>query len=234
MTTTERQEEILNKIVEDYIDLAQPISSELLERKHHFGLSSATLRIEMQKLTDGGYLIQPHISSGRVPADKGYRFFVDKILENKKKNIDIENWFDEEFQDAVKFFQSLTRKMAQVSQSLAFGYLHEENIFWKEGWEAILKEPEFEEKDCLASFADFLKDLEKNIDNLEMNSGIKIYIGKENPFPKAKNFSIIFSKCSLPNKEEGMISLLGPKRMDYDKNISLIDSLTKLLKIRNC
>ena len=120
--------------------------------------------------------------------------------------------------------------MAQATQSLVFGYLAQEDIFWKEGWETILKEPEFEEKNCLVGFADFLNALEKNIDNFELNSGIKIYIGKENPFSKARNFSIIFSRCRLPNKEEGIISLLGPKRMAYERNIGMINSLTELLK----
>ena len=79
---TKRQENILEVLVRDYINSAQPISSEFLEKKHKFGLSPATLRIEMQKLTDGGYLIQPHTSAGRVPTDRGYRFFVDKIMED--------------------------------------------------------------------------------------------------------------------------------------------------------
>lgn len=229
MTITERQEEILNRVVEDYIDSARPVSSEFLERKHHFGLSPATLRIEMQKLTDKGYLIQPHTSSGRAPTDKGYRFFVDGILENKMKNIDVENWLDDEFHDAIKFFQSLTKKIAQATQSLVFGYLAQEDISWKEGWERVLKEPEFESKDYVVNFAELLGNLEDSVDNLRTNSGIKIYIGKENPFPKAKNFSIIFSGCRLPNKEECFISLLGPKRMAYEKNITLINSLTELL-----
>jgi len=107
-------------------------------------------------------------------------------------------------------------------------YLEKERIFWKEGWEEILKEPEFKEKNYLIQFAEFLENFEKNIEDLEINSGIKIYIGKENPFKKAKDFSIISSRCRFP-KEEGIISLLGPKRMAYHRNISLIKSLAEAL-----
>lgn len=229
MRVTERQEKILDSLIEDYVFSAQPISSEFLEKKHRFGLSPATLRIEMQRLADAGYLAQPHTSSGRVPTDKGYRFFVDKLLKEKKQDVDMENWLEDEFGDTIKFFQSLTKKLALESQSLVFSYLKDEDMFWKEGWEEILKEPEFGSQDYLVNFAEFLEDFEKDIEDFKINPGIKIYIGKENPFNRAKDFSMIFSCCRLPNSKEGILSLMGPKRMDYGKNINLINSLTELL-----
>ena len=109
-------------------------------------------------------------------------------------------------------------------------YFEKEKIFWKEGWEEILKEPEFREEDYIMNFTKLLENFEKNIANLKLNSGIKIYIGRENPFKKAKDFSIISSKCFLPDEEEGIVSLLGPKRMNYDRNIGLMNSLVKLLE----
>ena len=84
MEISERQSDILNNLIKDYIQLAHPVSSEFLEKKHSFGLSPATLRIEMQKLTDKGFLSQPHTSAGRVPTDKGYRFFVNELLKENK------------------------------------------------------------------------------------------------------------------------------------------------------
>lgn len=230
MKITERQEKILNKLIEDYVLSAQPISSEFLEKKHGFGLSSATLRIEMQKLTDGGYLIQPHTSSGRVPTDKGYRFFVDRLLKKRKKDIDIKGWLEDDMQDAIKFLQSLTRKLAAESQSLVFSYLKGEDIFWKEGWQKILREPEFGDQDYALNFVKFLEDFEKDIEDFDVNAGIKIYIGRENPFNKASDFSMIFSSCRLPESKQGIFSLVGPKRMDYGRNINLINSLTELLE----
>ena len=230
MGITTRQGEILNRIVQEYIELAQPISSQLLERKYDFGICPATIRIEMQKLTDKGYLFQPHTSAGRVPTDKGYRFFVDNLFEVGLEDFQISDWFAEEISDTIKFIQLLTKNLALASQSLALSYFEKEKIFWKEGWEEILKEPEFGEKDILISFIKFLENFEKNIENLELNSGIKIYIGRESPFKKAKDFSIISSKYHLPGDGETIISLLGPKRMAYERNISLMNSLRKLLE----
>jgi len=228
MGITERQIKILNQIVGDYIDLALPISSEFLEEKHRFGICPATIRIEMQKLTDKGYLFQPHTSAGRVPTDKGYRFFVDSLLEKKLEELEIEDWFESEIKDTIRFIQSLTKNLASASEALALSYLEREKIFWKEGWEEILKQPEFEKKNYLTNFAEFLENFEENIEDFEINSGIKIYIGRENPFKKAKDFSIIISKCHFP--DEGIISLLGPKRMAYNRNISLVNSLIKTLE----
>ena len=120
--------------------------------------------------------------------------------------------------------------MAEESSNFIIFNLLERDFLWKEGWEGILQEPEFEEKDLISNFTELLESFEENIENLKISSGIKVYIGKENPFPKAKDFSIIFSKCLLPNEEEAILTLLGPKRMNYDENISLINSLIKLLE----
>ena len=225
-----RQEEILNMIVKDYIELAEPVPSEFLEKKHKFGISPATIRIEFQKLTKKGYLYQPHTSAGRVPTDKAYRFFVDNLFEEEFKEFEIGDWIEKEIEDSVKFLQSLTKHLAEISDSLVLSYLKDEDIFWKDGWEEVLKEPEFFEKDCVSNFLEFLENFEKNIEDLKVNSRIKVYIGRENPFPKAKEFSTIISKCYFPRGKEGIVSLLGPKRMDYNRNISLINSLTKFLE----
>jgi len=235
MKITERQEQILNTIIQEYIGSAQPVSSQLLEKKHDFGICPATIRIEMQKLTDKGFLYQPHTSAGRVPTDKGYRFFVDRLLEKELVEKELssfegEDWFKNEIGEDIKFIQELTKNLAHFSGALALSYFEKEKIFWKEGWEEILKEPEFREKECIINFTKLLENLEGNIETLKLNSGIKIYIGKENPFKNSRDFSIIASKCYLLDDEQGMISLLGPKRMDYNKNISLINSLTELME----
>lgn len=226
----ERQEEILNRIIQEYIELAQPVSSHLLEKKYDFGICPATIRIEMQKLTDKGYLYQPHTSAGRIPTDRGYRFFVDKLLEKELKSFKMEDWFEEEAEDTIKFIQSLTKKLATASRALILSYLEKERIFWKDGWEKILKEPEFRDEDYIVSFTEFLENFEKSIEGFNINSGIRIYIGRENPFKKAKDFSMMSFKCHLPEKEEVILSILGPKRMNYDRNINLINSLIKMLE----
>ena len=78
---TERKKAILRSIVDDYIHTAQPVGSRTISKKHELGLSSATIRNEMADLEELGYLAQPHTSAGRVPSDKGYRFYVDNLVQ---------------------------------------------------------------------------------------------------------------------------------------------------------
>ena len=210
---TERQGEILNGIVQEYIKGAEPVSSKILEREHKFGICPATIRNEMQRLTQKGYLYQPHTSAGRIPTDQGYRFFVDKILE-------------EEIEDLAKDLEmtwnvrGITKFLARESSNLVLGYLASEKILWKEGWGEILQEPEFTQPGFVLKFAQIIDDFEENIEELFLPE-IQIYIGRENPFSKTKDFSIITS---------GVFTILGPKRMDYNKNINLLSSAIKWLE----
>ena len=231
---TERQKVILETVVREYVTSASPVSSQVLEERYDFGICPATIRSEMQKLVQDGFLCQPHTSAGRIPTDKGYRFFVNKILENEKiktkKVSKVEKVLEKEKEDTFKLIFHLSRFLAKNSSSLAIIHLLRRELSWKEGWEEILKEPEFEEKDFVSGFSNLLESFEAYIDNINTGSKITIYIGEENPFTRADSFSIISSRCLFPDNEEGTISLLGPKRMAYKENIDLINSVVKLLE----
>jgi heat-inducible transcriptional repressor len=187
---TERQELILDRIIREYINSAWPVSSQLLEKKYDFGICPAMVRIEMQKLTDQGFLFQPHTSAGRVPTDRGYRFFVNRLLEKGISEFEdiseVEEILRGERENILKLVSRLTKFLAEESSSFTILSLLEREFFWKEGWEEILGEPEFKEKNFVFKFTELLKSFEKNIRNLKINSGIKVYIGKENPFSKTK------------------------------------------------
>jgi len=230
---TERQKDILNGIIKEYISSADPISSQLLEEKYELGICPATIRSEMQKLTNEGFLCQPHTSAGRIPTDKGYEFFVEKLFEEmlsgQDKSFNLGDWLWKESEDISKLASLITKDVAEASSNLALTYLVEDEILWKEGWENILKEPEFEEKRQIEHFIDFLKSFEANIKETCSDRRIQIYIGK-NPFSKFHDFSIILSSCRFPKKQKGFLAILGPKRMNYDRNISLINFAVKNLE----
>ena len=75
-----RKAKVLSAVVDDYISSAEPVGSRTLARRYAFGLSPATLRNELADLEDLGYLDKPHTSAGRIPSDKGYRYYVDQLL----------------------------------------------------------------------------------------------------------------------------------------------------------
>ena len=122
--TDDRRFEVLRAIVTDYVDTQEPISSKALVERHHLGVSSATVRNDMAVLEAEGYIAQPHTSSGRVPTDKGYRMFVDRISEVKPlsaaerrailsvldRGVDL----DDVLRRSVRLLAQLTRQVAVI------------------------------------------------------------------------------------------------------------------------
>lgn len=81
MEIGDRKKAILNAIVRDYIQTGEPVGSRTISKKYEVGFSSATIRNEMADLEELGLILQPHTSSGRIPSDKGYRYYVDRLME---------------------------------------------------------------------------------------------------------------------------------------------------------
>src|ERR1700745_1058842 len=83
MPSADRKLEVLRAVVEDFIATNEPVGSKALAERHNLGVSPATIRNDMALLEEEGYLAQPHTSAGRVPTDKGYRLFVDRLASLK-------------------------------------------------------------------------------------------------------------------------------------------------------
>jgi len=106
MILDNRKRRILQAIIDDYIDTAEPVGSRTIARKHELGLSSATIRNEMADLEEMGYLEQPHTSAGRIPSDKGYRLYVDELMQVKELT-------DEEMRSIL---QAMNTRVSEISQ----------------------------------------------------------------------------------------------------------------------
>lgn len=231
---TERQKEILEKLVQEYIKIANPISSGFLKQKCGLEISPATIRSDFAELTQSGFLKKGYVSGGRVPTDKGYRFFVDNLFEKENFELREKKIFKEfemvfkEINDVLRFAQEAAKNLACFSSNLGVVFVQDFGIFWKEGWEEILEVPEFHNLEYLRKFTELVNTLEKNIDEFDFvnqEEKIKVYIGKESPF-KRKEFSIIIGQSSKV-KNKPTFAILGPKRMDFKKNISLINYLLR-------
>lgn len=84
MSLNERKIQILQAIINDYIETAEPVGSRTIAKKYNLGISSATIRNEMSDLEEMGFILQPHASSGRIPSDMGYRLYVDHLMQKKE------------------------------------------------------------------------------------------------------------------------------------------------------
>ncbi len=87
MELDERKNKILEAIIRTYLETGEPVGSRTISKYTDLNLSSATIRNEMSDLEEMGYIIQPHTSAGRIPSDKGYRFYVDRIMEDKNREV---------------------------------------------------------------------------------------------------------------------------------------------------
>ena len=110
----ERKRKVLWAVVQDYADTAEPVGSRTIARKYDLGVSSATIRNEMQDLADEGYLEQPHTSAGRIPSTKGYRFYVDQLMQPEPVSPEEEVVLDELLTDHVTKVDEIFRNMAQA------------------------------------------------------------------------------------------------------------------------
>ena len=121
----ERKRKILQAIIDDYVSTAEPIGSRTIARKYDLGISPATIRNEMADLELLGYLEQPHTSAGRIPAAKGYRFYVDSLMStpaiSENDVMLITNWYqtrarriEEVFQETAKIISRMTRNVSLV------------------------------------------------------------------------------------------------------------------------
>ncbi len=220
-------------VIEEYVKTARPVSSKKISEKADFGLSSATIRLEMKRLEKKGYLHQPHISAGRIPTDKAYRFFVDN-LPSKKLTKKEENLLKAELLKTRIEYNRLARAsaklLAHLSNALAMNMLNRGESFYEAGTKDILKNPEFRDIENMAELMEIMDNLLEKLCDFSRENGFEegVWIGREDPL-KSKSLSLI-SKCyRLPSGKKGIIALLGPKRMRYDKNISLVEYIAKIL-----
>ena len=109
MELDERKIKILDAIIRNYLETGEPVGSRTISKYTDLNLSSATIRNEMADLEELGYILQPHTSAGRIPSDKGYRFYVDHLMEEKNREVD----------DMKKFVIEHTEKVDQVLQQVA-------------------------------------------------------------------------------------------------------------------
>lgn len=233
-----RKELILGSIVREYVDSAVPVSSVLLKDKYGFDISSATLRSEMMELEDEGFLYQPHTSAGRIPTDKGFRYFVDVLMEERgqlsfreQKSLEVEVL---KLKAQNKMLARTTANLlSAMSGNLALSGIIDSEDFYKAGVQRLLSQPEFTNLDSVSKIAEVIDYLDGSIQKLSKElkgkSEVEIFIGKENPISGADECSMVVSRYNLKGGEEGMLAIIGPKRMKYSRNVSLIDYIKKLL-----
>ena len=328
----DRKRKVLQAIVEEYINTAEPVSSNALITKYDLQCSSATIRNEMADLEKKGLLDKMHTSSGRIPSAKGYRYYVDELLKDDNISLEEVKYISDKLETKVNEIEDLTKITAntiseithyttvtigpkaseQIITEIKFvllgsrmllavimtdigmvketiikfdeditekqvetinymfnnklknrpigtidkpleEYLYQEMsdmvkvikpiieqikkvLFEDEeihlqGTRRELDLPEFNSLQVAKNFMNILDEKELIADML--NSGfakdINVYIGGEDENEELKDFSVVTFKHKIGNKDMGTIGIIGPKRMDYSKVISVMKYISKKL-----
>lgn len=232
----DRQKQVLSAIVELYTETALPVGSQALLEHSHFPVSSATLRSDMVALEEEGYLYQPHVSAGRIPTDAGYRIYVEEMMgEETLPRRDQERLQKELLMLRAKHTRlgrTTAKLLSALSGNLAVSGIVDKDEFYDFGMKELIEKPEFKEIDELCRLVETLDSLDEKLDGimLQLKDGeTRIFIGNENPVAGIDNCSMIVAPYQNKEGERGMLAIIGPKRMDYAKNKSLIEYMKKLL-----
>jgi len=231
-----RSKSVLEASIKEYIRSGKPVSSRLLERVYDFGAKEATIRNELNLLTQEGFLAQLHTSGGRVPTDKGYQFFIANTIDNAADSKKIINEHHYQLADNLKKgrLRDFVEDFSGETKSLGVGQKSKETEVYKSGLNELVGHLDLGTKQ---EIYEIIKDFElldqrlKEMRNkfLGSFSAPKVFIGKKSPITKSENLSVILDSFDIDD-EKVVIAVIGPKRMDYDKNLKLFKGIRSQLE----
>jgi len=229
----ERQKRLLNLIISEHIQTAEPVGSGFLVVKTGLELSSATVRNEMSDLENEGYIYQPHTSAGRVPTEKGYQFYVDNFVEKREIKTTWRQSFDQVLRQKLEsdqLLKNLAKNVVSVADETVIVAFDKNNIYYT-GLANLFKKPEFVQPNLVYSLSQVIDHLDDAVAKIfaKVNK-VQILIGSKNPF--GEDCASVLGRYFLKDKRTGLFIILGPKRMDYNKNLAIVNyisnSLTKV------
>lgn len=234
---TQRQIKLLKCITEEFIETANPVGSETLEKKYSLGISSATIRNELSTLTQMGFLKKSHLSAGRSPTSMGLKYYVRNLMTPKnltaseeigakEKVWDYRNEFDRLLHETTKELASRTRSMAiaTTDHGLVYNY----------GASNLLEEPEFFNIDVtktvlsLLDNSNFWFEIINKAGTLDDENIVHLLIGEDLGLEHLEPCGFVYQNYEAgPHK--GILGVIGPARFHYPHVVPLVDYFADLI-----
>ena len=228
---TERQNQILRAIVEQYAEVASPVGSSLLAKV--FNVSSATIRAEMAELERLGFIHQPHTSAGRVPTDKGYRYYVNGLAEHDETPT--ERRAERALAARVeggglpeRTIRNAVDTLVELTHNLGLATIGDQ--LYMSGLSNLFGQPEFAGGHSVQQVARLLDNLEPWLREAAPNEPLSVYIGAENPIGRSAGASLIISRFRSPYSDRSYIGVLGPTRQQYRNVMNLVEHAGRSLE----
>jgi heat-inducible transcriptional repressor len=233
---TARQTQILKALIEEYIETAQAVGSEALDKKYNLGVSPATIRNEMVALTKLGYLRQPHTSAGRVPSPTAMKFYIDQLMEERQMSLADEVKTKEEVWDARNDLDELldeaTHALAERTKSLAVAATDEGKV-WHAGYANVFVNPEFSDIRTCANLFSFIEEAQRLhelfFERAMSGSPIDVLFGEELGWPELTPMGVVATHFSARGKK-GALGVIGPVRLSYPTIIPTLRYFKNLIE----
>lgn len=217
---SDRQRQLLKAIIELYVKAGEPVSSELIEKNYNLGISPATIRNEMVRLTDGGFLKQPHISAGRVPTSIGFRFYISDLMKEKELPVVDEVTIRQQLLNRKSSYdhvvEEAARALAKKCNTLAVA-VNDHDVYYT-GAANILDLPEFFDIDVtrfVLSMFDEYSILEQVINKAHGVEPLHIIFGEETGYEFLRPTSFVFINFETDPVHQGLIGIIGPDRLNF-------------------
>ena len=228
---TERQSQILRAVIEQYAEVASPVGSSLLAKV--FGVSSATIRAEMAELEKLGLITQPHTSAGRIPTDKGYRYYVNHVSDSPETAV--ERRAERALAARVegggvpeRTIRNTVDTLVELTHNLGLATIG--NQLYMSGLSNLFGQPEFSTGAQAREVARLLDNLEPWLHEAAPNKPLSVYIGAENPIGRNSGCSLIISRFRSPYRDRSYIGVLGPTRQSYRGTMGLVQRAGQALE----
>ena len=235
-TMTNRQRAILQAIINEFMNSAEAVGSLVIAQQYDLGVSPATIRSEMARLVDEGFIEMSHSSSGRVPTTLAFRYFINEIMDEEEiphlEELEISRRIFEKRFTKERLVKQALDVTSEVTRCLTLA-LFDGTVFLS-GVSELVRYPEFQEIDNLQGLLAILESC--NImsgmfrraigDNPR---GVSVLVGEETGVNALGNSGVVFKEFSAQSGGNGILAIIGPARMDYSRAIPVVKLVTDRL-----
>lgn len=229
--TTDRRLEILRAIVDEYVETQEPVGSKAIADKRSLGISPATIRNEMAVLEEEGLITQPHTSAGRIPTDRGYRLFVDKLATVKPLST-AERRAIETFLEGASNLDDVVRRSAKLLADITkqVAVVKYPKIGDSDGRQMAISGTAHlarSGEDLGSTLSPILEALEEQVVLLrllsDVHSTVHVTIGSEQPDTSLQSTSLV----TVGYGSDASLGILGPTRMDYASSMAAVSTVAR-------
>ncbi|MBI5794096.1 hypothetical protein HZA87_03350 [Candidatus Uhrbacteria bacterium] len=224
-----RKELILKLVIEDYIRTAEPVGSKYLNEQYQLGVSPATVRNDMAALEAEDFLRAPHTSSGRIPTERAYVYYLSHLRDKKLK---LESGSlqggTQDARNAESALKAMAKKLVEISGETAI-LAFDPNWSYYIGVSNLFGKPDFHDLELVQSLSALVDQFDEVIHEIyaRVPDEPLVLIGSGNPF--GHQMATILVRYRMGEDGHGLLGLMGPLRMDYSRNLALVERAKEII-----